>query len=33
VQVVGVPDPKFGEETFALIKLHDGATLLSKDIY
>ncbi|EAR89926.2 acyl-CoA synthetase family (AMP-forming)/AMP-acid ligase family protein (macronuclear) [Tetrahymena thermophila SB210] len=33
VQVVAIPDVKYGEETFCLIKLKEGVTLESKDIY
>ena len=32
VQVVGVPDPKFGEEIMAWVKLREGATVSEADI-
>ena len=32
VQVIGVPDPKFGEELMAWIQLIDGATLSEEDV-
>ncbi len=32
VQVIGVPDPKFGEEVCAWIKLHPDATMSAQDV-
>ncbi len=32
VQVIGVPDPKFGEEVCAWIKLHSDATMSAEDV-
>ena len=32
VQVIGVPDPKFGEELMAWIQLNEGATLTEADV-
>ncbi len=32
VQVIGVPDPRYGEETCAWIKLHDGKTATADEI-
>jgi fatty-acyl-CoA synthase len=32
VEIVGVPDPKFGEEIAACIRLHDGESLGADDI-
>lgn len=33
IQVVGIPDPKFGEETVALIKLNDNANMQPSDVF
>jgi fatty-acyl-CoA synthase len=32
VQVIGVPDPKYGEEVCAWIKLHDGESLSAEEV-
>jgi fatty-acyl-CoA synthase len=32
VQVIGVPDPKYGEEVCAWIKLHPGATMSAEEV-
>jgi fatty-acyl-CoA synthase len=32
VQVIGVPDPRFGEELMAWVKLREGASLSEDDI-
>lgn len=32
VQVVGIPDPKYGEETVALIKLSEGSDMQPNDV-
>ena len=32
VQVIGVPDPKYGEEVCAWIKLHPGEAMTAEDV-